>query len=294
MRWTPQQTYNRISEATARLQDDGGVFRRFTEKHRLDTVEFWLVARFRYFPGSATPNDFSTFGPYTSVSKYQAALDALAEKGMVERAGEARYRLSDSARKAIGDTYHEYFSRVARNNALADDDAQALFDLVDRAYTAARRQGDVPTPILNASHSVLPDTDSTRVQLERRLVGLMIFRDESHMEAWRGAGYTGPRIALSTALFRSDAGMTLEELREAASRLDDKDFMSALSALHSGSEATQREERYKLSSEGRETREAIEAATDDNYAKAFAALEDDQFAQMSELLDKLAGKPGDK
>ena len=291
MRWTAQETYSQISEATSRLQDDGGVFRRFTEKYKLDRVEFWLVARFRYFPGSATPNDFSTFGPYTSVSHYQSALDRLVEKAIAERAGEGRYRLAESARKAIGDTYHEYFMRVARNSALPGAEAEALYALADRVYTAALRQSDVPTPILNAAHSVLPDMDSIWVQLERRLVGLMIFRDESHIAAWRDAGYTGPRVELSTTLFGAETGMTIDELREAASRLDDKDFMSALSALHSGSEVAQRKERYRLTLEGRETREAIEAATDANYARAFAVLSDEQFDQMAQLLKTLAGPP---
>ena len=287
MRLPIADLYARLSGATARLQDDGGVFRRFTEKHRLDRLEFWLATRLRYFPGSATPNDFSTFGPYTSVSKYQGALGGLAEKKLVERSGEGRYRLTDAARKGLADTYAEYFARVARLNLLPEADAQSLYQLVDQAYISALRQADVPVPILNAAHSVLPEIDSVWVQLERRMVGLMIFRDESHIAAWRGAGYTGPRIELSSLLFGAADGLSHDELRAAASRLDDKDFVSALSALHSGGEVTQRAERYKLSKAGRATRQEIEEATDRNYARPFAALEDDRFDALIELLDKL-------
>ena len=288
MRLSALDLYGRLSEATSHVQDDGGIFRRFTEKHRLDRLEYWLVTRFRYFPGSATPHDFSTFGPYTSVSKYRNALSGLTDKGLVERAGEGRFRLTETTRRGVAETYDEYFARVARLDLLPDAEVESLLGLLDRAYAAALRQSEVPAPILNAAHSVLPETDSTWVHLERRLVGMMIYRDEAHIAAWREAGYTGPRIELSTLLFHSADGMTHAELRAAAARLDDKDFTSALSALYSGGEVTQREERYRLSKSGRATREEIEAATDRHYARAFAALDDDQFDAMIGLLDRLA------
>jgi hypothetical protein len=156
-------------------------------------------------------------------------------------------------------------------------------------YSAALRQSDVPTPILSAAHSVLPETDSIWVQLERRLVGLTIFREEAYIAAWREAGYTGPRIELSTALFQAgEQSLSYDEMRQAASRLDDKDFVSALSALHSGGEVTQREERYRLSKSGRAAREEIEAATDRHYARPFSTLEDEALDRMVGWLDALA------
>ena len=280
--------YDRVSKATARLQDDGGVFRRFIERHQLDRTEFWLAARFRYFPGSATPHDFSTFGPYTSVSIYRSALDRLVDKRLAERAGEARYRLTEPARKALADTYTEYFGRVARSSALLDEDADRLFGITESAYAAALRQSDVPVPILNAAHSILPEIDSVWVQLERRLVGLMIFRDDAHIAAWREAGYTGPRIELSTQLFHKEEGLAYEELRAKADRLDDKDFASALSALHSGGEVSQRAEKYRLSKAGRATRQEIEDATNLHFEKPFASLPDDDLKTMLDLMNLLA------
>ena len=288
MRLSALEIHDRVSNAITRLQDDGGAFRRFTDKYKLDRLGFWLATRFRYFPGSATPQDFLTFGPYASVSKYQTALETLVEKKMAERAGEGRYKLVDSARKAVNDTYNEFFSRLARLNGLPDDDAEALLGWVDRVYSAALRQSDVPAPILNAAHSVLPDVDAVWVQVERRLVGLSIFRVDAHVAAWREAGYTGPRIELSTLLFRAGDGLSHDDLRASADRLDDKDFTSALSALHSGGEVTERGERYRLSKAGRAAREAIEMATDANYARPFGALEEDEFDRMVQVLEKLS------
>jgi len=288
MRLSGSDLYARVSKATSRVQDDGGLFRRFKDKHQLNDLEFWLVIRFRYFPGSVTPNDFLTFGPYTSVSKYRDALSSLVQKTLAARASEERYRLAESARKGIGDTYAEYFARVARIGDLNEDEAESLFELSDRVYAAAQQQSEVPVPNLSAAHSTLPDSSSIWVQLERRLAGLSLYRADAHIAAWREVGYTGPRVELSTALFSAPDGLSEDQLRAAAPRLDDHDFLSALSALHSGGEATLREERYKLTQAGRAVRQAIEEATDRNYERPFAVLEDEQIDRMIESLDKVA------
>lgn len=288
MRWSGSDLYAGVSKATSRVQDDGGLFRRYKDKHQLDDLEFWLVTRFRYFPGSATPNDFLTFGPYTSVSQYRDALSGLARKQLAARASEGRYRLAESARKGINDTYAEYFARVARIDDLDEGQAEALFGLTDRVYAAAQRQSEVPVPILSAAHSTLPDSGSIWVQLERRLAGLSLYRADVHIAAWREVGYTGPRVELSTALFAAPDGLSEGQLRAAAPKLDDHDFLSALSALHSGGEVTLREERYKLTQAGRAVRQSIDEATDRNYERPFAVLEDDQLDRLIELLDRLA------
>lgn len=290
MRLPESDLFARVSQARSRVQEDGGIFRRFREKYQLDDIEYWLAIRFRYFPGSATPADFLTFGPYTSISKYLDALGKLTEKKLVDGAGETRYRLADSTRKAIADTYAEYFARVARLDVLDDGDLDALYTLIDRVYTAALRQSEVPAPILSAAHSTLPDIESPWVQLERRIAGLVIFRDDAHVAAWRDAGFTGPGVEVSTILFNAPGGLTDTELRAAAHRLDDKDFKSALAALHSGGEAMYREERYMLTRSGRAARQEIENVTNRNYARPFAAIDDDQLDKMIGLLDKLAAQ----
>jgi len=57
------ELYALIMAALNRLQDDGGQFRSSVEKNHLSREEFWLLSRFRYFPGTVTPGDFQTFGP---------------------------------------------------------------------------------------------------------------------------------------------------------------------------------------------------------------------------------------
>lgn len=288
MTFLPAEIYERISHAVSRLQDDGDVFRRFIDKNKLERLEFWLLTRFRYFPGSITAKDFATFGPYTSTSKYRAALSTLVDKQLAESVGDTRYRLSDAGRKGAEETYQKYYARVARNNTLNEEETTRLHELVDRVYIQALRQVDVPVPILSAVHSTMPETDSMWVQIERRAVGLQVLRDDAHIAAWREAEFTGPRIEVSTALYHSENSLSHEELREAASRLDDDDFLGALSALHSGGEVSQYDERYKLSKTGREVRQSIEDATNRNYGGPFEVLDSGQIDQLMMLMEKIA------
>jgi hypothetical protein len=295
MTFLPSEIYDRISRAVSRLQDDGDVFRRFIEKMKLERLEFWLLTRFRYFPGSVTAKDFATFGPYTSISKYRAALGALVDKQLAESVGDTRYRLSDSGRKSVEDTYQKHYGRVARVSALSDEETARLHELVDRVYVQALRQVDVPVPILSAVHSTMPEIESVWVQIERRAVGLQVMRDDAHIAAWREAGYTGPRIEVSTALYHSANSLSHAELREAASRLDDDDFLGALSALHAGGEVAQHDARYTLSKSGRAVRQSIEDATNASYAAPFEALANNghgQIEQLMVLMEKVATHTG--
>jgi hypothetical protein len=72
--------YALVLSALNYLQDDGGQFRKGAEKAGPTREEFWLLNRFRYFPGTVAPGDFLTFGPYVSISTYEQQLESLVAK----------------------------------------------------------------------------------------------------------------------------------------------------------------------------------------------------------------------
>ncbi len=80
MAFSSAELYSLILAALTYLQDDGQLFDRGVEKAGLTRDEFWLLNRFRYFPGSVAPSDFLTLGPYTSTSIYARNLEALTTK----------------------------------------------------------------------------------------------------------------------------------------------------------------------------------------------------------------------
>jgi hypothetical protein len=290
MALSPAELYALVLSALNYLQNDGGQFRKGQEKAGLTREEFWLLNRFRYFPGTVAPGDFLTFGPYASASTYEQHLEALVAKKFAETVDTGRYRSAEAGRKLVDQLYRDYFAAIARHDRLDEAGVQRLGALADRVVGYLARQPDVPSPITNAARSSFPETTRAWVYAERRITTLAVFRDDAHIAAWREDGWSGPRIAVSTTLFKAAQPLPLDQLRAATAQLNDKDFKSAISALHSGGEVSHTaEDIYKLTAAGRQARQVIEELTDRNYAVLFNALSPDELKELLELLEQVRG-----
>jgi hypothetical protein len=282
--------YALVLSALTYLQDDGGQFRKGGEKAGLTREEFWLLNRFRYFPGTVAPGDFLTFGPYASISTYEQQLESLVAKKFAQAVGVGRYRSAEAGRKLVEQLYRDYFAAIARHDRLDETGVQRLGALADRAVAHLVRQPDVPAPITNAARSAFPETTRSWVYAERRVTALAVFRDDAHIAAWREDGWSGPRIVVSTALFKAAQPLPYEQLRAAVAQLSDKDFKSASSALHSGGEISHTaEDRYMLTAAGRQARQAVEDQTNRNYGVLFNALSPDELEELVALLEQVRG-----
>ncbi|HTP09243.1 MAG TPA: hypothetical protein VMP08_13395 [Anaerolineae bacterium] len=290
MALSPAELYALVLSALNYLQDDGGQFRKGQEKAGLTREEFWLLNRFRYFPGTVAPGDFLTFGPYASVSTYEQQLESLVSKKFAEAVDTGRYRSAEAGRKFVDQLYRDYYAAIARHDRLDEADVQQLGTLTDRAVAYLVRQPDVPSPITNAARSAFPETTRAWVYAERRVTALAVFRDDAHIAAWREDGWSGPRIAVSTTLFKAAQPLPLDQLRAAVAQLNDKDFKSAISALHSGGEvAHTADDIYKLTAAGRQARQLVEDVTDRNYGVLFNALSPEEWKELIELLEQVRG-----
>ncbi|CAG0927767.1 hypothetical protein TFLX_00607 [Thermoflexales bacterium] len=290
MALTSAELYALILAALNYLQDDGGQFRKGQEKAGLTREEFWLLNRFRYFPGTVAPGDFLTFGPYASLSTYEQQLESLVTKKFAEMVDAGRYRSAEAGRKFVEQLYRDYFAVIARHDRLSEADVQRLGLLADRVVGFLVRQPEVPSPITNAARSAFPENTRAWVYVERRVTTLAVFRDDAHIAAWREDGWSGPRIAVSTALFKAAQPLPSDQLRAAVSQLNDKDFKSAISALHSGGEVSHTaEDVYKLTPAGAQARQVIEDMTDRNYAVLFNALSPDELKELHDLLEQVRG-----
>ncbi len=290
MALSPAELYALVLSALNYLQDDSGHFRRATEKAGLTREEFWLLNRFRYFPGTVAPGDFLTFGPYASVSTYEQHLESLVVKKFAEAVGTGRYRSAEAGRKLMDQLYRDYYAAIARHDRLDEANVQRLGTLADRVVAFLVRQPDVPSPMTNAARSAFPETSRAWVYVERRVTTLAVFRDDAHVAAWREDGWSGPRIAVSTALFKAAGPLPIDQLRAAVPLLNDKDFKSAISALHSGGEVSHNAEAvYQLTTAGRQARQIVEDMTDRNYVVLVNALSQDELKELVELLERVRG-----
>src|SRR5512135_2695929 len=150
--------YALVLSALNYLQDDGGQFRKGQEKAGLTREEFWLLNRFRYFPGTVAPGDFLTFGPYVSISTYEQQLESLVAKKFAQTVDTSRYRLAEAGRKLVEQLYRDYFAAIARHDRLDEAGVRRLGALADQAVAYLVRQPEVPAPITNATRSAFPET----------------------------------------------------------------------------------------------------------------------------------------
>ena len=128
MALSPAELYALVLSALNYLQDDGGQFRKGAEKAGLTREEFWLLTRFRYFPGTVTPGDFLTFGPYTSLATYEQQLESLVAKKFAEAVEIDRYRSAEAGRKLVDQLYRDYFAAIARHDRLIGPETVLMLD----------------------------------------------------------------------------------------------------------------------------------------------------------------------
>jgi hypothetical protein len=186
--------------------------------------------------------------------------------------------------------YRDYYAAIARHDRLDEANVHRLGTLADRVVAFLVRQPDVPSPMTNAARSAFPETSRAWVYAERRVTTLAVFRDDAHIAAWREDGWSGPRVAVSTTLFKAAGPLPYDQLRAAVAQLNDKDFKSAISALHSGGEVSHNaEDVYRLTTAGRQARQIVEDMTDRNYAVMFNALSPDELKELVELLERVRG-----
>jgi hypothetical protein len=214
----------------------------------------------------------------------------LVAKKFAEAVAPGRYRSAEAGRKFVEQLYRDYFGAIARHNRLSETEVQRLGMLADRVVGFLVRQPEVPSPITNAARSAFPENARAWVYAERRVTTLAVFRDDAHIAAWREEGWSGPRIAVSTALFKATQPLPYDQLRATVSQLNNKDFKSAVSALHSGGEVSHTaDDVYKLTATGEQARQVIEDMTDRNYAVLFNALSPDELKELQDLLEQVRG-----
>lgn len=121
-----------------------------------------------------------------------------------------------------------------------------------------------------ASHRSLPDPSDVYLRLEHRLFTLRYIRQHDHAEAWRSAGLTAQQMVAFTRLWQGEAPGPGEGLQ----------------ALVAAGLATI--DPVALTSEGRTTREQIEAETNRRVQVTFDVLDT---AAAAELLGALRRLP---
>lgn len=232
----------------------------------LDSLE--LLPHFADFllAGVLTPHLAALRMRYRPPERVAARLEELENKELIERRGE-RLVATDEMRDLL-EALLAARARVA---------GEAWGDHPDEVTASTRLAREVsrnasPDHEVAVAHRAVPEPEDPHLALHTLLTNLRYVRQHDHAEAWRSRGLSAPAMILMTALWRDGAAEPaadgLEELAEAG--LATRDPLA-------------------LTPAGRETRDEIEADTNDRARVSFAVL-DDRASRV--FIDSLRALPG--
>jgi hypothetical protein len=219
--------------------------------------------------------------PYLPVTNARCALDALVGSGVFERAEpEIRpevYRYTARTLRQMQTTEQALLTCAASIHTLNSEQTNRLSTL-----TTALMDGlgygslPVPTPIFELTRPALTPSEWPLGQVQQRLIGLLAYRDDAHIAAWRAEGYTAPAIRLATQL--ADTGEMIPHNRFLQSPIfyDETYLRAGMDELLKADEVIETDRGYTLNLQGRSRRKRVEQLTNEYFAVPFEKRLSDQ------------------
>ena len=127
------------------------------------------------------------------------------------------------------------------------------------------------------------------VQVRRRLLDLLGFRDDVHIAAWQPYGVSGQVWEAFTYVWRGEAG-TAAELAETLPyrNYNEAAYVAALEELVSLGWIAEAEGKYIATEEGKVLRQQAEDATDRYFDAAWSGVSEAEVEEVRGLLEGLA------
>jgi len=233
------------------------------------------------------------FNPYSTIRSALDALPALVEKGYVARDGD-RYTVTPAGRaiaariEAARDVYLASLTPVP---------AADLTRLVERLMAVARGLRDAPEPTIKAHQArawraMPPMHAAPMVRLYGAVYALWAARDDSHIAAWRAAGFDGPTFDLLSRVWSGDA-QSIPALTERVRQFQCPEGVArGAESLVAARFLARDDALLRLTSKGAATRNHIEAETDRVYFAPWPPLPPQECAWLRMALEAvIAGLP---
>jgi DNA-binding MarR family transcriptional regulator len=253
-------------------------------------IQFIQVA-YGFAPEPIVPEHLIKRTPYANPDAYRTEMEQAAERGWLDVAGEDRYRLTlkgQRAARALFDLGDRVFGQL---EALPEADLKRITALLAKV---ARKAQDLPEPpkkwalSWGAKFDRGPDAPAM-VQVRRKLLDLLSYRDDAHITAWLPYGAGGQVWEAFTYVWRGDAGTAADLVEKLPYRHYDEDaYAAALHELVSRGWSVQQGEIYVATEEGNRLRQEAEDATDRYFDAAWTGLSEAQTEELKGLLERLA------
>lgn len=247
----------------------------------------WMLAAPGFAPAPISAERLAVRGPYTSVTFNAERLAESVELGLLAPAAPGEYHLTEAGWAAAKTIFQAAYDSMAPLHPLPAADLARLADLLRRLVEATQAAPEPPGKwSFRLSRRIDPGPDAPAlVWVDQRLSDLNAYRADAHLAVWRPYNISGAGWEAFTLLWRGAAG-TLDEV---AARLAFRGharqtYAAALDDLVNRGWLAVEGEDYRLTDAGRALREAAEAATDQYFYAPWRCLNEEELAELRELL----------
>lgn len=253
-------------------------------------IQFVQVA-YGFAPKPIGPEYLIKRTPYADPDAYRTQMGKAAERGWLHVAGEGQYTLTPKGQQAARDLFALSDRVFGQLEALPEADLKRITALLAKV---ARKAQDLPEPPNKWALSWGAKFDRgpgapAMVQVRRRLLDLLSYRDDAHIAAWLPYGADGQVWEAFTYVWRREA-CTAADLAEKLPyrNYDEAAYAAALHELVSRGWVVQEGEIYVATEEGNRLRQEAEDTTDRYFDAAWTDLSGAEKEEVKGLLERLA------
>jgi DNA-binding MarR family transcriptional regulator len=244
-----------------------------------------------FAPEPITPDFTIKRAPYTNPETHRQEMAETAERGWLEAVGDGQFKLSAQGRDAGERLFALFGETYANFESLPDADLDRIAALLHKVVEKAKA---LPEPAEKWALSWGEKFDRgpsapLTIQVRRRLIDLVAFRDDAHVGAWQPYNVSGQEWEALTFVWRDEANTAAELAEKLPSRGYDEDaYAAALKALADRGWLAKEGDKYVATEKGKKLRQEAEETTDRYFDAAWATLSDAKMEEVKGLLEKLA------
>lgn len=244
-----------------------------------------------FAPEFITPEHIVKRSPYGNPEFVEEQMGEAVERGWLEVADEGQYAPTTRGQQAAEELFALADRMFGGVESLPDDDLKRITALLSGVVEQAR---ELPEPVEKwalswGSRFARGPAAPLMVQVRRRLIDLLGFRDDVHIAAWQPYGVSGQVWEAFTYVWRGDAGAAADLAENLPYRnYDEETYSAALEELVSRGWIAETGGKYVATEEGKRLRQQAEDVTDRYFDAAWSGLSEAEMEEVRGLLQRLA------
>ncbi len=253
-------------------------------------ISFIQVA-YGFAPEPITPQHVIKRSPYANPEATRRQMDEAVERGWLEATGEGQYRPTAKSKEAVKRLFVLADATFGGLAPLPEPDLKRTAALLLKVVEQAQ---ELPEPAVKWALSWGKKFDRgpsapLMVQVRRRLIDVLGYRDDVHIAAWQPYAVSGQTWEAFTLVWRGEADTAVELAEKLSYRNYDADaYAAALQDLAARGWIAEEDGRYVATEKGKQLRQEAEDATDRYFDAAWAVLSQAEIEEVKGLLERLA------